>query len=167
MDKGIAPVEHDGLAVTVKPEWIDFNGHMNIACYVTAFDMANDNLFRIVTPDIWDGDTFLGGFYVVEMHLTYERELHEGQPLRFTTQMLGVDDKRLHFLHRMYHGEEGYLAATNEVMFLCVSRESRRATPMAEHHRETWEALWRRHALLPQPPQVGRVMSVKARKPRP
>lgn len=75
MNQGTAPVEHTGLDVVVKPEWIDFNGHMNIAYYVAAFDLATDNLFRIVTPDIWDGDVFVGGFYAVEMHITYEREL--------------------------------------------------------------------------------------------
>jgi acyl-CoA thioester hydrolase len=165
MNQGTAPVEHTGLDVVVKPEWIDFNGHMNIAYYVAAFDLATDNLFRIVTPDIWDGDVFLGGFYAVEMHITYERELYEGQPLRITTQMLGVDDKRLHFFHRMYHATEGYLAATNELLFLCVSRETRRAAAMAGHHFEAWESLVRRHALMPKPHQAGRVMSVKARKP--
>lgn len=165
MNQGSAPVEHTGLDVVVKPEWIDFNGHMNIAYYVAAFDLATDNLFRIVTPDIWDGDTFLGGFYAVEMHITYERELYEGESLRFTTQLLGVDDKRLHFFHRMYHAQDGYLAATNELLFLCVDRETRRAAPMAQHHFETWDKLVQRHALLPRPHQAGRVMSVKSRKP--
>lgn len=79
--------------------------------------------------------------------------------------MLGVDDKRLHYFHRMYHATEGYLAATNELLFLCISRKTRRAAPMAAHHFEAWESLVRRHALLPKPHQAGRVMSVKARKP--
>ena len=161
----VAPLEHTDLDLRVRPEWIDFNGHMNIAYYVLAFDLATDNLFRIVTPDIWNGDVFLGGFYCVEMHLTYERELYEGDPLHVTTQLLGVDDKRLHWLHRMHHAETGELAATNELMFLCISRETRRAAVMTPRHRAAWETLWEAHRELPRPPQVGRVMSVKARKP--
>jgi len=161
------PIGHEGLDLRVRPEWIDFNGHMNIAYYVAAFDLATDNFFRIVTPEIWDGDVFLGGFYCVDLHVTYERELYEDEPLRVTTQLLGVDDKRLHFFHRMYHAAEGHLAATNELLFLCISRETRRATAMEERYRSAWEALWRDHCALPRPPQAGRVMSVKPREAAP
>jgi len=158
-------VTHDNLDLRVKPEWIDFNGHMNIACYVTAFDLVTDNLFLLVTPQIWKDGHFTEGFFIVEMHVTYERELYENDPLRFDTQMLGVDDKRLHYLHRMYHAEEGYLAATNEIMFLSVDMATRKVAPMRAEIREPFEALAERHANIARPPQVGRVMSVKGRKP--
>jgi hypothetical protein len=29
---------------------------------------------------------------------------------------MGVDRKRLHYFHTMYHGEQGYLVATNELI---------------------------------------------------
>lgn len=158
-------VTHDNLDLRVKPEWIDFNGHMNIACYVTAFDLATDNLFLLVTPQIWQDGHFTDGFFIVEMHVTYERELFEGDPLRFDSQMLGVDDKRLHYLHRMYHAEKEYLAATNEIMFLSVDTQTRKVAPMRDDIRNAFAALMDQHADLPRPPQAGRVMSVKARKP--
>jgi acyl-CoA thioester hydrolase len=156
---------HDNLDLRVKPEWIDFNGHMNIACYVTAFDLATDNLFWLVTPQIWKDGHFTDGFFIVEMHVTYERELYENDPLRFDTLMLGVDDKRLHYLHRMYHAEQGYLAATNEIMFLSVDMATRKVAPMRDDIRAPFESLADRHARHARPPQVGRVMSVSARKP--
>jgi acyl-CoA thioester hydrolase len=156
---------HDNLDLRVKPEWIDFNGHMNIACYVTAFDLATDNLFWLVTPQIWKDGHFTDGFFIVEMHVTYERELYEADPLRFDTLMLGVDDKRLHYLHRMYHAEQGYLAATNEIMFLSVDMATRKVAPMRDDIRAPFEKLADRHACRARPPQVGRVMSVGARKP--
>jgi hypothetical protein len=31
---------------TVRSEWIDFNGHMNVAYYVLAFDRATDRLLK-------------------------------------------------------------------------------------------------------------------------
>jgi len=164
MTGAAAPLEHDGLDLSVRPDWIDFNGHMNLAHYVAAFDLATDNFFRLVTPEIWDGDVFLGGFYCVEMHVTYERELHEGQPLRLTTQILGLDDKRLHLFHRMYHAGEGFLAATNDLLFLSVSRETRRAAPIEPGHRAAFEALLERHRALGMPPQAGRAISVRARR---
>ena len=38
-----APLKlHKGLIV---PEWIDYNGHMNVAYYVLVFDRATDDFF--------------------------------------------------------------------------------------------------------------------------
>jgi acyl-CoA thioester hydrolase len=165
MNEANGPLVHDNLDLRVKPEWIDFNRHMNIASYVTAFDLATDNLFLLVTPEIWQDGHFTEGFFVAEMHVTYDRELYEDDPLKFDTQMLGVDEKRLHYVHRMFHAEQGYLAATNEIMFLSVDMESRKVAPMRDAIRAPFEALAARHASLPIPPQVGRVISVKARKP--
>ncbi len=79
--------------------------------------------------------------------------------------MLGVDDKRLHYLHRMYHAEKDYLAATNEIMFLSVDKETRKVAPMRDDIRNAFADLAARHAKLPKPAQAGRVMSVKAGKP--
>ncbi len=41
LDLGIPLDRH---RVTVKPEWIDWNGHMNVGYYVVAFDQATDTL---------------------------------------------------------------------------------------------------------------------------
>ena len=32
--------------LTVQPEWIDHNGHMNVAYYVLAFDVATDTVYE-------------------------------------------------------------------------------------------------------------------------
>ena len=63
--------------------------------------------------------------------MTYHREVREGDPLRFTTRLLAHDAKRIHYIHEMFHGEAGYLAATNELMSLHVSQATRRGAPMA------------------------------------
>ena len=56
----------------------------------------------------------------------------------------------------MYHDDEGYLAATNELMSLHVSQAHRRASPMAEHVLTQLGAVLREHEPLPTPAQVGR-----------
>ncbi len=38
-------------AISVKPEWIDYNGHMNIAFYIMAFDLAFDDLYKMLGLD--------------------------------------------------------------------------------------------------------------------
>src|SRR3546814_18001587 len=70
------------------------------------------------------GSTFAG-----DIHLTYRRELREGDPLRVTSQLLGFDEKRLRFFQHMYHAEEGFLAATMESLGLSVDLARRRVAP--------------------------------------
>ena len=42
-------IEHEDV---VRPEWIDSNGHMNLAYYVVVFDLATDKLYAAL--DIGD-----------------------------------------------------------------------------------------------------------------
>ena len=45
------PVPSDGLGLIrerVRAEWIDYNGHMNVAWYVAAFDMAGESFLEQV-----------------------------------------------------------------------------------------------------------------------
>ena len=69
----------------------------------------------------------------------------------------------MHYIHEMFHGEAGYLAATNELMSLHVSQATRRGAPMAPEILERLGEIQRAHDRLPRPPQVGRVMGLGAR----
>ena len=146
----------------VRPEWIDANEHMNVGYYLVVFDFATDEFMR------WVG---LGQAYrrarevttfCLEAHVTYHREVRQGDPLRFTTQLLGHDAKRLHYIHAMYHARDGYLAATNELMSLHVSVATRRSTPMGDDVLARLAGIQKAHDALPRPPQVGRVMGLSA-----
>lgn len=140
----------------VRPEWIDHNGHLNMGYYVVVFDYATDAFLDHVGLSAAAREESSVTTFTLEAHVTYVREVHEGAPLRFTTRLLGFDEKRIHYFHEMYHAEQGYLAATNELMSLHVSLETRRAAPMAEDVLARLDALLRRHSALPLPPQVGR-----------
>ncbi|MDH3413494.1 MAG: thioesterase family protein, partial [Gammaproteobacteria bacterium] len=106
-------VLHQG---TIKGDWIDYNGHMNVAYYVLVFDHATDALLDYLGMD--EGYRANTGFttYVLETHVTYDRELKEDDPVRVETQLLDFDAKRLHYFSRMFHAQEDYLAATTEIM---------------------------------------------------
>jgi acyl-CoA thioester hydrolase len=101
--------------------------------------------------------------FTLESHVCYLREVLEGTPLRFTTRLLGFDEKRIHYVHEMRHAEEGWIAATNELMSLHVSRATRRAAPMAPEVVARLEDTQRRHQDLPVPSQVGRRVGLDAR----
>ena len=95
------------------------------------------------------------------MNVTYVQEVHEGDPLRFTTRILNCDEKRIHFWHEMYHATEGYLAATNELLSLHIDLTNRRVGPMAPEITEWVRKICDRHSTLPEPSGVGRLIGMK------
>jgi len=146
---------------TVLPEWIDWNGHMNVGFYVVAFDKATDTLCNQFGCGWEYTRDKIGMTFVLEAHVTYDREVKEGDPLRITTQILDHDDKRLHFIHMMYHGSEGYLAATNELMLMNIDYASRRAAPWPGWAMERIDKLADAHKALSKPKQAGRLIGIK------
>lgn len=149
----------------VRPEWIDMNGHMNVAYYVAAFDMAVDGQFHAMGLDHQERETGGASMFAAEMHILYKRELSQGEPIAITFQILDFDDKRLHSILHMYHGAEGFLSATCELMQLSVNLNARRTTAWPPHVLAKLQALYEPQRGLPRPPEVGRVMGVPRRAP--
>ena len=149
---------------TVRPEWIDYNGHMNVAFYVLAFDHATDAVFEYL--GIGEDYRSRTGctLFALELHVLYKAELTEGAPLRVTTQILGADEKRLHFFHRMYHAETGIEAACYEIMGLNVDMTERKARPFPPAARERIRAVAAAHAALSRPKEAGRAIGLAARR---
>lgn len=116
----------------VLPEWIDYNGHMNVAYYVLAFDLGVDALwseFGITAEHIEQNQS---STFAVESHVLYKQELKLDDPYVVTSQILAFDAKRIHQFQRLYHAESGFLAATAEWMSLHVDLEKRRVAPWPE-----------------------------------
>jgi acyl-CoA thioester hydrolase len=153
----------DRYRTTVRPEWIDHNRHMNMGYYLVVFDLATDEFLRWIGLDEAHRRARAVTTFCLEAHVTYHREVRAGDPLRFTTRLLGHDAKRIHFFHEMWHAREEYLAATNELMSLHVSEQTRRAAPMASAILDRLAAILVAHDRLPRPPQVGRRMGLDAR----
>ena len=146
---------------SVLPEWIDYNGHMNVAFYFLAFDHATDAFLDHVDLGIDYRVRSNCSVFVVEAHVTYELEVGEGDELSFTTQVLGVDGKRMHLFHRMYLAGTETLIATNELMLLHVDLDSRRTASLPAAAFESIEAIARDHANLPPPTQAGSVIGIR------
>lgn len=156
------PAPFDAYRDVVRAGWIDHNEHMNMGYYLVVFDFATDAWFEYLGlgPDYRRASNT--STFSLEGHITYRRELRRGDPLRFTTQLIDFDAKRLHYFHRMYHADQGFLAATNELMTVHVSGETRRSAPMAPPVLEKLAAVKRAHARLPPPPEAGRTIGLGA-----
>ena len=131
--------------------------------YLVVFDRATDAFLHQVglTAELREGTG--ATTFTLEAHVNYLNELHEGDPLRFSTRLLGFDHKRIHYFHEMYHATEGYLAATNELMSLHVNHSTRRSAPMAVEVTRCLEEILEAHEPLPLPEQVGRRIGLERR----
>ncbi|MEK9968957.1 MAG: thioesterase family protein [Ferrovibrio sp.] len=149
-----APLELTGM--TVQPEHIDANGHMNVGFYNVIFDQALDRFFKPFDLD-WSyvQRTNLSTF-VLETHVCYLQEVLEGDSLRFTFQLLGHDAKRIHYFMNMFHAEKDYLAATSEQILVHVDLATRRSCAFPAAHQTLFERMMAGHAKLPKPPQAGK-----------
>jgi acyl-CoA thioester hydrolase len=104
---------------------------MNLAYYLVAFDLATDRLW----PALNLGRAFQArglGTFAVESWQAYVREVVLDAPLAADSAVLAFDAKRLLIRHRLYHAEEGWLSAENEVLYLCVDLATRRVAAWPE-----------------------------------
>jgi acyl-CoA thioester hydrolase len=145
----------------VEPEWIDYNGHMNVAYYLLAFDQAYDDFMDRIGLDAAYRERTGGSVFAVESHLTYGQELLPDSPLAITLQLLALDPKKLHVFMRMFHAEEGYQAATGEFLSLHVDLNTRRTAPMGPEPMARVEAMWDSHKALERPPEAGKGIALK------
>ena len=145
-------------------EWTDYNGHMNVAYFTLVFDHATDVFYPLVGLGKPYRDRTGKSTFAVESHTTYLREASIGDEVQVTTQLLGYDDKRIHYFHVMSHAGKGYPMATLEQLALHVDLGTRKVEPMPEEPRRLLAAMAEAHASLPVPPQVGSVMAVRSKR---
>ena len=145
----------------VLPEWIDYNDHMNVAYYLLAFDHAVDALwaeFGLTEEYIRSNKS---STIAVESHVTWQREIVEGEPYVITAQILAFDEKRIQQFQRMYHAEEGFLAATCEWMNLHFDTSSRRVALWPDEIRARIVEFADNQGQQPWPEQAGQRMQVR------
>ncbi|MGB3246987.1 MAG: thioesterase family protein [Sulfitobacter sp.] len=147
--------------MSVRPEWIDFNGHLNMAYYNVLFDNAADELYPMLGfgPDYQKTGCTT---YMAEFHVCYLRELHEGDEVYATFQLIDFDEKRFHSYQEIWH-KDGWCAATAEGLTLHVDQSGPRVAPMPDSILSTLQTLKQSHSDLPLPERAGRSIGLKRR----
>jgi carnitine 3-dehydrogenase len=143
----------------VRPEWVDYNGHMTDSRYLQVFGDATDALFRAVGVD--DAYRESGrALYTVETHVTHSAQAMALEPLYVTTQILGLDDKRVHLLHNLYRRRDECLVASAEQLYLHVNRSAAKAAPMDRGVHARLQKIHAAHARIEPPQRTGRRLSL-------
>lgn len=142
-------------AETVRPEWIDHNGHLNMAYYNVLFDHGVDHMFELLDcgPDYVKARNF--SIFTAEVHVRYLRELKAGERVYSTVQLLAHDDRKLHIFQGLHHAD-GWIAASSEGLFLHVDLGGPKVVPFPADIAERLNSLQRLHDPLPIPAGAGR-----------
>ncbi len=118
---------------------------MTESAFLLAAGWASDALFRYIGID---EDYRAGGhsFYTVETHIGFLGEAGVDQPLTFETTVLGVDAKRLHFVHVMTNADTSRRLATVEQMLVHVDTATGKSAPILPDVRTALDAIAATHA---------------------
>jgi acyl-CoA thioester hydrolase len=144
----------------VRPEWIDSNGHMNLAYYVVVFDIATDALYKAL--DIGDAYRAASNYscFTAETHTVYEREVHLGDKLKVRSWLLGADTKRVHYFHELFHADSGERSCVQELLALHIDMRIRRVAPMPPDKFAALQAAVKEYAPATLPKGAGRKIAM-------
>jgi acyl-CoA thioester hydrolase len=140
----------------VEPGWIDYNDHLNMAYYNVLFDRAVDEVYELLGLGLTYVEASRHSTFTAEVHVRYLRELHAGDPVRVTFQLLGFDAKRLHYFKELHHAEENWLSATSENMALHVDIDAKKTAAFPDDIAARLARMKAAHATLPLPQGAGR-----------
>ncbi|MCB1493773.1 MAG: thioesterase family protein [Rhodobiaceae bacterium] len=148
---------------TVEGDWLDYNGHMNMAYYNVLFDGCVDDAFMTfgLGPD-YVAD-YNASYFTLEAHVTYLGEIGGGDETICTFQILDFDAKRVHFFQELHRVSDGLLSATSEQMCMHVDMTTRRSAPFPPDILEKIAKMAAGHADIPRMPQVGHVIGIPKR----
>ncbi|MDB3888042.1 thioesterase family protein [Candidatus Pelagibacter sp.] len=114
-------------------DWIDYNGHMNVAYYLLIFDKYGaDNLNTIFKMGEHSAKTTSMSTMMVETNITYNQELKLDDEVDVNLLYFDHDKKRLQYKFEMIHRSKKYLASTFEALALYVDLDSRKVKEFEE-----------------------------------
>ena len=109
-------------------DWIDYNGHMNMAYYVLIFDQAWENILNKFQMGGEKAEESKRTTMVVETRTTYDSEVKEGDEVEVYVSYFDHDKKRLHLKCEMYEKKTKKLSATMENLSLYIDLDKRKVT---------------------------------------
>ena len=157
------PAAFQASVMQIEPQWIDYNGHLNMAYYNVMFDRAIDELWL----ELGIGPGYMkerqGSTFTAECHVRYLREIHLGDPVQVSILLLAADEKRLHTFEELRHAGEGWLSATSENMTVHIDMGLRKTAPFPPDIRARIQAVAAAHSTVARPEGIGRKIAMPSK----
>ncbi len=145
----------------VRPEWLDYNGHMNDTFYLLILSRASDAFMKEIGLDPRSEERKVTSMYTLESHLRYLQEAAEGTEVEVTTQLLDHDAKRVQLFHSMYDLADGRCLATAEILLMHVDMTGPKPAPFADAVGQQLARIAAAQAGLPRPEAAGRAVAIR------
>jgi acyl-CoA thioester hydrolase len=162
-DMPLPPAPFLSSLMRIEPQWIDYNGHLNMAYYNVMMDRAIDELWL----QLGIGPTYMkerhGSTFTVECHVRYLREIHLGDPVQVAVWLLGADEKRLHTFEELRHATDGWVSATSENMTIHIDMKTRKTASFPPDIRARIADVLASHAGIARPEGIGRKVAMPAK----
>jgi acyl-CoA thioester hydrolase len=146
----------------VEPNWIDYNGHLNMAYYNVVFDRAVDELWEALGIGPEYRSSKQCSLFSAECHVRYLREITPGASLQVSVLLVGADQKRLHSFRQLSHASEGWLSATSENMSLHVDMKTKKVSSFPPDIYARIQDLFEQHSHIERPDGLGRQISMQS-----
>lgn len=146
--------------VEIKPEWIDHNGHLNVAYFVLAFDFATDAVYEKWGIGAEYAKQNGCSVFTLGMNVDYLKELFSHDKVEIKTQLLDWDYKRIHYFHTMLDVATGETAATNECLGMNVKLNSKRSASFPVHVQQKLADVYEENASSKKPKNYGRKLVI-------
>lgn len=147
----------------VLPEWVDENGHMNVAFYLKCFDDTFYGVYRAWGMDFAEVHSRGYTTFAAQSNLSYLGELFLGDGFSIETRLIEFDRKRIRWFMTMRKAD-GSIAATCEWLMLFMNIHARKVQEMPDEFFDGLARIKAAHDALPPPPQLGRGISLGNRK---
>ena len=150
--------------MAIEPQWIDYNGHLNMAYYNVLFDRSVDQFFDRIGIGAGYLKARNGSTMTAECHVRYIREIHLSDPAQVSILVVAADEKRLHVFKELRHATEGWLSATSENMTLHIDMKVRKVAPFPPDIHARIQAVAKAHTGAARPDGIGRHVAMPPRK---
>lgn len=150
---------------TVLPEWIDYNGHMNVAYYTKAFDTAFD---EVLEDYLGIGVSFVDrarlGPMSLQSNFFYLEEMLEGEKFHVNAYLVDCDRKRMHFFGEIIAENDGRRAAAFESLSLCVDLDVRKSADYPDWAQARMQKMREAQADIPRPKELGQTIGIRRKR---
>ena len=148
---------------TVKPEWCDYNGHMNVAYYTLAFENAAFEAQEVIDF----GERYVKedekSIFTTKATYSFLQEMNQGETLYIDYWIIDYAPKLIHVLMEMYHAEKGFMAAHTEQMMVNIDMRERRSGVIADEKLEMLDQYKIGSQSHEFPKGIGEVIGIKNR----
>jgi len=156
----VFPSPIKSVPYAIEDQWIDYNGHFNMAYYNVLFDRDSDVSLTLIGLGPEYVKQTGNSYFTLEAHISYLRELHPGDQVWIATQILDFDAKRIHYVQKMHHAKENWIACVTENIVMHVGLITKKSSPFPTDVLEKIKIAHEAHKTLPIPLQVGHKIGI-------